>query len=138
MQYRVTATSTAKLDANIAIKQTAVQFGITESTSDSLANPAELFLSSLAACILKNVERFSEFMNFEYTNAEITLSATRLAKPPRMENINYDLHIYSTDQHINLALLKKNIEKFGTIYNTVIKSCSISGNIEIITDQPIA
>ncbi|SNR74967.1 Uncharacterized OsmC-related protein [Maribacter sedimenticola] len=135
MQYSVTATSTSKLKATLDIKQTTIVFGITPATSETLANPAELFLSSLAACILKNVERFSEFMNFEYTNAEITLSATRLEKPPRMDDINYILHIHSTDLHINLSLLKKNIEKFGTIYNTVMKSCAINGRIEINTGK---
>ena len=29
-----------------------------------------------------------------------------------------------------IELLKKNIEKFGTIFNTVQKACSISGSIE--------
>lgn len=46
-----------------------------------------------------------------------------------MDEINYDLKIYSQDSNLNIDLLKKNIEKFGTIYNTVKTSCSITGEI---------
>jgi uncharacterized OsmC-like protein len=51
-------------------------FGIPK-TADSVANPAELFLGSFAACALKN-GTFSIMMNFDYSKAEITVSATRL------------------------------------------------------------
>ncbi|GFZ77861.1 hypothetical protein GCM10011531_04160 [Aquaticitalea lipolytica] len=72
-------------------------------------------------------------MNFKYTNAEIVVNATRLEKPPRMDEINYELRIYSNDNNLNIDLLKKNIENFGTIFNTVKLSCSIIGEIKIIS-----
>jgi uncharacterized OsmC-like protein len=112
------------------IKQTEINFGITHESIDYLANPAELFLGAFSACILKNVERFSELMSYEYTKAEITVSAVRLENPPRMDEIRYELLIYSEDSNLNINLLKKNIEKFGTIYNTVKTSCSIVGEIK--------
>jgi hypothetical protein len=68
-------------------------------------------------------------MNFTYTNAEIKVDATRLDKPPKMDEIHYVLSIYSNDDNLNIPLLKKNIEKFGTIYNTTKMSCKISGEI---------
>lgn len=134
MNYSVKADASSKSKASILIKHSEISFGITPESADRLANPAELFLGSLSACILKNLERFSEFMNFEYTRAEITINATRLDKPPRMDEINYELRIYSQDSNLNLDLLKKNIEKFGTIYNTVKISCAITGTIEKITE----
>ena len=134
MNYSVKAEASSKSKASIHIKQSEIPFGITPDTADTLANPAELFLGSLSACILKNVERFSEFMNFEYSRAEITINATRLEKPPRMDEINYELRIYSKDSNLNLDLLQKNIEKFGTIYNTVKISCAINGTIKMITE----
>lgn len=130
MTYHVKASSTSKNKASINIKKANIGFGITPTSSDNLANPAELFLGSFSACILKNVERFSTLMNFEYSSAEITVDATRLEKPPRMEDINYELIIFSQDNNLNLNLLKKNIEKFGTIFNTVKSSCSITGVIK--------
>ncbi|WP_339889180.1 OsmC family protein [uncultured Flavobacterium sp.] len=134
MSYSVKANSSSKEKATVSIKQSEITFGITPETADTLPNPAELFLGSFSACILKNVERFSILMNFEYTKAEITVSATRLEKPPRMDEINYELIIHSQDNSLNIELLKKNIEKHGTIFNTVQASCTIVGKIKIITE----
>ena len=129
MKYFSKATSSSKNNAFINIKESKITFGTIPESADTLPNPAELFLGSFSACILKNVERFSVLMNFEYSNAEIMVSATRLEKPPRMDEINYELKIYSQDNNLNINLLKKNIEKFGTIFNTVKSSCSITGEI---------
>ncbi len=38
--------------------------------------------------------------------------------------------VFSKDEKFRVELLKKDIEKFGTIFNTVQKTCSISGTIE--------
>ncbi|MFD2542373.1 OsmC family protein [Lacinutrix gracilariae] len=134
MKYSIQATATAKKDAAMHIKQSDINFGTTPESSDSLPNPAELFLGSFSACVLKNVERFSGFMHFDYTKAEITVNAIRLEKPPRMDEIQYHLRIYTKDNTLNIDLLKKNIEKFGTIFNTVKLSCAITGDIQLITN----
>lgn len=132
MEYAVIAKSNAKVNAEVNVKSSTIPFGITTNLADSFPNPAELFLSAFSACILKNVERFSEFMKFEYAHAEVNVTAVRLEKPPRMDTLQYTLRIYSNDKSINSQLLLKNIEKFGTIYNTVKRSSEISGSIEII------
>ncbi len=129
MKYHIKASSISNQDAVVHIKQSKIDFGTTTKTAGILPNPAELFLSSFASCILKNVERFSNMMKFNYTKATIEVNATRLENPPRMESIIYNLTIQSSDKKLNSDLLKKNIEKFGTIYNTVKLSCSISGTI---------
>ena len=132
MKYFSTASSFSKNKASIKIKDVEVFFGIIPEEESNLPNPAELFLGSLSACILKNVERFSHLMNFKYSSAKISITTTRHSKPPSMEEINYELIIYSEDNDLNINLLQKNIEKFGTIYNTAKKSCRISGKIKKI------
>ncbi len=132
MKYHIKASSISNQDAVIHIKQSNIDFGTTSKTAETLPNPAEIFLSSFASCILKNVERFSGMMKFSYTKATIEVNAIRLENPPKMENIIYNLTIYSNDKKLNSDLLKKNIEKFGTIYNTIKLSCSISGTISTI------
>ena len=132
MNYIIKATSTAKKSGEIQIKKSTIDFGTT-SHSEMLPNPAELFLSSLAACILKNVERFSGLMKFEYIETEIKVSAVRFDKPPRMNEIYYHLTIYTKDDSLNIPLLRRNIEKFGTIYNTINASCTIVGDIEKVS-----
>lgn len=132
MNYHIKASSISNQDAVIHIKQSDIDFGTTSKTSETLPNPAELFLGSFSACMLRNVERFSGMMKFTYSKATLEVNATRLENPPRMDNIIYNLTIYSNDKKLNTELLKKNIEKFGTIYNTVKLSCTISGTINTI------
>ncbi|WP_291966387.1 OsmC family protein [Maribacter sp.] len=131
INYRINANSKSNDDATIHIKKSSIDFVTTNSTSKSLPNPAELFLGSFAACMLKNVERFSKMMKFEYQKTDLEINADRLENPPRMDNIVYSLIIYSNDEKLNTRLLKKNIEKHGTIYNTVKRSCQITGMIKV-------
>ncbi len=129
MNYSIKATSIAGNDASLTIKKSNINFGTSEKTAESLPNPTELFLGAFASCLLKNVERFSDLLKFEYKKAMIHVEAVRLEQPPRLDNIRYELEIFSADQNLNTKLLKRNIEKFGTIYNTVGMSCEISGEI---------
>ncbi|WP_296703843.1 OsmC family protein [Algoriphagus sp.] len=133
MIYSSKASSHSKQKASLSIKESKIEFGITADTADLLPNPAELFLGSISACILKNVERFSSLMNFEYEKAEIKVRGTRLEKPPRMDGIIYELKVYSNDEKLNASLLQKNIENFGTIVNTVKSTCSIQGEVKKIS-----
>lgn len=134
MNYSIKATSFAGSDATLKIKSSEINFGTTDATSKLLPNPAELFLGAFASCILKNIERFSGILKFEYEKASIQVSAVRLEHPPRLDNIRYEVKIYSKDQNLKIALLKRNIEKFGTIYNTVKSSCEVTGEIVKIVD----
>lgn len=129
MNYSIEAESIAGNEGTIAVKESKINFGTTPKTAETLPNPAELFLGAFASCILKNVERFSKLMPFSYEKTALKVKATRLEHPSRMEYLSYELLIYSQDEKLNLNLLKKNIEKFSTIYNTVKQSCSISGEL---------
>jgi hypothetical protein len=66
-------------------------------------------------------------MNFDYS-AEITVSATRLKKPPRMDEIIYELSVYSQDSSLNIDLLHQNI-----VWNDIQHRqgfCSVMGEIK--------
>lgn len=134
MNYSIQANSSSNKKGLVVIKKTEISFGTNSVSEDILANPAELFLASFSACILKNVERFAVLLNFKYQKAHITVTAIRLEKPPRIDQINYELNIYSKDSNLNINLLKKNIEKFGTIFNTVQSSCAIIGELKKISE----
>jgi len=134
MNYSIKSVAVSKNDGSTDIKQTKIVFGTTSQSEDILANPAELFLASFSACVLKNVERFSGLMKFEYSNAEIIVNATRTEKPPKIDEINYELSIYSQDPKLNINLLKRNIERFGTIFNTAKSSCTIVGEVKKISE----
>ena len=129
MEYQIKGLAISNKDAAIQIKQNDIAFGTTSKSAETLPNPAELFLGAFASCMLKNVERFSAMMKFTYSKATVNVSAKRMEKPLKMDNIDYRLTIYSSDENLKIPLLKKNIEKFGTIYNTVKLSCTINGEI---------
>lgn len=132
MKYQIEASSISNQDAVVHIKQSNIDFGTTPKSAETLPNPAELFLGSFASCMLKNVERFSSILKFTYTKASLEVTATRLENPPIMDDIHYKLTIESNDEKLNPGLLQKNIEKFGTIFNTVKLSCSITGTVSTI------
>ena len=130
LKYQVNATSIAHTGANFQANGDAHAFGL--GSENDLASPADLLLGAFSACVLKNVERFSSILNFEYDSAEVEVFGERSDKPPQISSIQYVLKIKSADPKLNPKLLMKNISKFGTIYNTLASVAKISGTIEII------
>ena len=59
LEYQITAYSKAGGDAQATIGASMVSFDASADNILELSNPVELLLISLAACILKNVERYS-------------------------------------------------------------------------------
>ncbi len=66
MNYSIKASSASGNDAVLKVKKSTIGFGTTEPTAEELPNPAELFLGSFAACILKNIERFSKLLHYNF------------------------------------------------------------------------
>ncbi len=113
-------------------KEIAIPFDTAAQSGDRLPNPAELLLSAFAACILKNVERYSDKLKIPYAKAEITVNGVRSDVPPAMVRVTYALRIYSGAEPRKVDLLYRNVKKFGTIYNTVAAACEVEGTLEHI------
>ena len=111
-------------------KEIAIPFDTAAQSGERLPNPAEVFLSAFAACVLKNVERYSDKLKIPYTKAEITVHGVRSDVPPAMERVEYKLRIFSKAEPRKVDLLYRNVKKFGTIYNTVAAACKVEGTIE--------
>lgn len=92
-------------------------------------NPAELFLAALAACMLKNLERVAPMLSFRFLGAELRLHGVRHDKPPQISHIDYEMIIDTDEPDHRLALMHQNIRKYGTIYNTVAASVTLSGTL---------
>jgi uncharacterized OsmC-like protein len=129
MKFTIKAASDSREEGVIEINGNNISFGVT--AKNDLPSPADLLVSAFAACCLKNVERFSEFMHYNYDRAEISVEATRKDKPPMMEKISFILTVHTNDRNINAGLLLRNIQKFGTIYNTLNAVCEINGEVLI-------
>jgi len=92
-------------------------------------NPAELLLAAVAACILKNMERISPMIHFEYRSVSIKVHGERQDSPPKMAGINYEIIVDSDENEQKLKLMHDNIRKFGTVYNTVASGTELSGEL---------
>jgi uncharacterized OsmC-like protein len=111
-----------------------LRFDTAAARTPDLFGPAELLATAFAACILKNVERFSQTLKFHYLTASVRVEAERQQSPPKMTAIHYELHIMTNEPAHRVELLHRNIRTFGTIYNTLAAACDVSG--EVIADKP--
>ena len=68
-------------------------------------------------------------MEIPYRSAKITVNGVRNDNPPFMKEINYTLEINSDADERKINNWHKNIVKFGTITNTLMKACEVSGKI---------
>jgi uncharacterized OsmC-like protein len=91
--------------------------------------PAELLCAALAACLLKNIERYSEMLPFEYQIASAVVDAERRDAPPAMTRMHYRLELVTDEPPHRVELLHRNIRKYGTITNTLAAAVDLTGEI---------
>ncbi len=129
LEYRIIAIGTPPGLATAVANKSEIKFDATSGRDDVLPNPAELLLASLAGCILKNVQRYSEILKIPYKSARITINGIRNDNPPYMKEINYILEVDTDTDEKKIQNWHKNIMKFGTITNTLMRACEIKGKM---------
>ena len=92
-------------------------------------NPAELFLASIAACMIKGIERVAPMIQFQFEEVEVKLHGIRQDAPPMIVEVNYEIIVKTTEDDRRLELLHTNVRKYGTISNTVAKATKLEGTI---------
>jgi uncharacterized OsmC-like protein len=92
-------------------------------------NPAETLLASLAACILKGTERVIPMLKFELRGIDVSLHGVRQDSPPKMIRIDYDIVVDTDETDARLDLLHRNLQKYGTIMNTLAGATELRGTI---------
>ena len=85
---------------------------------------------SLAACMIKGIERATPMLNFDLRGVEVRLHGVRQDAPPMMVSVDYELIIDTDESDQRLELLHKNVRKYGTISNTVAQSSRLEGFIK--------
>ncbi len=110
-------------------KRAQIYFDSSPGQTEHLMNPAELLLSAFAACIIKNVERFSDIIHFSYTDVKVRVHGLREGPPPRITQVVYEIELWTDATPRKVDLLHHNLRKFGTIFNTVAAACDVSGRI---------
>ena len=107
----------------------AIEFDTSRTGGDELPGPAELLILAFAACLLKNVERFSHLLSFDYDGASVSIEAERQDTPPRFTTIRYEMRVATTESEHRVELLHRNLRRFGTVYNTLATTCDVDGTI---------
>lgn len=93
-------------------------------------NPAELFLASIAACMIKSIERVTPMLKFDLRGVQVKLHGVRQDSPPKMVSIDYELVVDTDEDDRRLELLHLNVRKFGTISNTAAAALKLEGMIK--------
>ena len=134
LEYTITAAQAAGGVGASNTRSAEVLFDISAAAgpNERLMNPAELLLSAFAACVLKNVERYAGILGFAYERAEIVVRGARQDAPPRMISVDYTLTLWTGEPAHRAQLLQRNLEKYGTVYNTLAASAQVSGDIRVI------
>jgi len=90
-------------------------------------NPAELLLAALSACMIKGIERVVPLLKFSLRGVEVRVDGVRQDVPPRMESITYEIVVDTDEPDRRLALLHENVQKYGTVFNTVSPGTQLTG-----------
>lgn len=129
LEYRVAARRIDSHGSEATTKNATVVLDTDVSGRPDAFNPAELLLASLAACMLKGIERLAPILKFQFSGLEVKLRGVRQDKPPKMVAIDYELIVDTDEPDRRLELLHDNVRKFGTISNTVAAATKLEGVI---------
>ena len=135
LEYKIKAHLINGGIAEATANQTEIKFDATSGRDNVLPNPTELLLTSLASCMLKNVQRYSEILNIPYRKATILIHGTRNDNPPFMKEINYLLEVDTDADEKTMVKWHKNILKFGTVSNTLAKACDFKGEMKLMLNN---
>jgi uncharacterized OsmC-like protein len=136
LRYEVDASIVGPGVSEGRCKRSTVRFDSSPAQGDDLPGPAELLALAFAACVLKNVERFSELLPFEHSGARVRVTAERQETPPRFTRMHYELRVATNEPPERVDLLHRNLAKFGTVYNTLASACEVTG--EVVAEEPEA
>lgn len=127
LEYHVTARRIDAHGSEARTKDAVLVLDTDLSGRPDAFNPAELFLASIAACMLKGIERVTPLLDFQLHGVTVSLQGVRQDAPPKMLSVTYDITVDTEEPDARLDLLHKNVRKYGTISNTVAEALTLSG-----------
>jgi len=92
-------------------------------------NPAEMLLARLADCILKRGRARHSPAELRSSRNPSFAARVRQDTPPKMVRIDYEIVLYTDETHARLHLLIRNLQKYGTIMNTLADATELVGTI---------
>lgn len=132
LEYRVNARRIDAHGSEATTKEAHLVLDTDMQGRNDALNPAELFLASIAACMIKGIERVAPMIHFQFRGVEVKLHGIRQDAPPMMVSVDYELIVDTDEDDRRLELLHTNVRKYGTISNTVAKAAKLDGIIRRI------
>jgi uncharacterized OsmC-like protein len=129
LEYRVSARRLSAHGSEAHAKEAVITLDTDLNGRPDAFNPAELFLASIAACMIKGIERVAPMIHFQFRGAEVRLLGQRQDAPPLIVSVSYEVIIDTDEDDRRLELLHTNIRKYGTISNTVARAAKLEGVI---------
>jgi uncharacterized OsmC-like protein len=129
LEYRVTARRIDSHGSEAATKGARIVLDTDMAGREDAFNPAEMLLASLAACMLKSTERAVPMLKFDLRGIDVSLHAMRQDSPPKMVRIDYEIVVDTGESDARIDLLHRNLQKYGTIYNTLAGATELAGTI---------
>ncbi len=129
LEYRLSAVRRDAQASAALVREATVELDTSLAGRPDAFNPAELLLASLAACMIKGVERVAPMLGFEFQGVEVRLHATRQDAPPLILSIDYELIVDSGESDRRLELLHTNVRKYGTVSNTLSRATELTGTV---------
>ncbi len=127
LEYSITASRIDAHGSEARTKDAVLTLDTDLSGRPDAFNPAELFLASIAACMLKGIERVTPLLDFNLRGVSLTLRGVRQDAPPKMLSVTYEITVETDEPDARLDLLHKNVRKYGTISNTVAEALVLEG-----------
>ncbi len=129
LEYSVSARRVDAHGSEAAAKEAVLTLDTSMQGRVDAFNPAELFLASIAACMIKGIERVAPMIHFQFRGAQVKLRGARQDAPPMMVSVDYEIIVDTDEDDRRLELLHTNIRKYGTISNTVARATTLEGTI---------
>ena len=129
LEYNVVAHGIDGHGSEAATKQATLTLDTDMNGRPDAFNPAELLLASIAASMIKGIERVTPMINFQLRGVDVRLHGVRQDAPPLIVSVDYEIIVDTDEDDRRLELLHTNVRKYGTISNTVAKVTKLEGTI---------
>lgn len=127
--YFVTATSQPGGEAQVDVFGRSIRFDAGAKRDLVHPGPAELLCAALAACLLKNTERYAHILPFRYEAARVRVEAERQDVPALFTRFTYRLEIVTDEPAQRVELLHRNVRRYGTVGSTLSLAAEVTGEI---------
>lgn len=129
LEYSISARRIDGHEGEALCKNARIAIDIDPAGNRDAFNPAELLLASVAACMLKGIERITPILKFQLDGVDIRVQGRRQDDPPKMISIGYEIAVESGETDQRLELLHYNVRRYGTVFNTLVSATELSGTL---------